>query len=403
MGKRKILNFERRIYAHTLFTHMIFVLPVLIPYYNHIGLTFRDFLVGEALFAATVFLFEIPSGWISDVWKRRTTLVCGSFIALVGYSTLMFANGFWMACLAQCIIGVAVALNSGTNTAILYDHLEDAGRVSEYRRIDGTRHAMGLYAVAFAAIIGSMAFTIHPRLPLMLDLLALLSAMIVIATVDEPKRHTKSVEKNMIHDMVQTIKYAVHGHAEVAGIILLTAIMFSTTKLMFWAQQAYLFSVGLPIAWYGSVLAGSYILGGILGQLSHKIEHWGSHRGAILAMVQILIVACSVLALGTDVIVAIPLFFLGTLAYGAGQPRINSAINDLVGAERRATILSTNSQAVQLLFIPSSLIVAQVEHAYGIHVAMAYMACQLAVLACVAVFLLKRQRPQNEISTITGT
>jgi hypothetical protein len=54
----------RLICAHGVLTHMLFLLPVVMPYYASIGLTFRDFLIGEAVFSAVVLLCEVPSGWI---------------------------------------------------------------------------------------------------------------------------------------------------------------------------------------------------------------------------------------------------------------------------------------------------------------------------------------------------
>ena len=57
----------RLIYTHGILTSMLFLLPVVVPYYNSIGLSFRDFLIGEAVFSAVVLLAEVPSGWISDM------------------------------------------------------------------------------------------------------------------------------------------------------------------------------------------------------------------------------------------------------------------------------------------------------------------------------------------------
>ncbi len=382
-----IMQNHQKIYLHTAFTHMVFFLPVIIPYYQSIGLTFRDFLIGEAVFSAVVLLAEVPSGWISDVWKRRTTLMMGALFAMMGFATLMFADDLFTASLAQAIIGVAVALNSGTNTAILYDGLLEEGRIHKYRKMDGKRHAFGLYAVAFGCIVGAFTFTIHPKLPLMLDMIALLCAMIAISFVREPKRVTQSVEKNMFRDMFDTVKYALHGHKEVAGIILLSAVMLCATRLMMWSQQPYYAGAGLSVEWFGFILAGSYIFGGILGQLSHKIEHLGNHKTAIATMAAVLVGACVLLGAGVQVMMAIPLFLMGTVAYACGQPRINAAINGMVGSERRATTLSTASLMVHVLFIPSSLMVGYVSEATDIHGALFFIAGEMVVLGGLALVL----------------
>ena len=384
----------RVINLYTLFTHMVFLLPVIVPYYQHIGLTFRDFLIGEAVFSAVVLLAEVPSGWISDVWKRRTTLILGGFIGMSGYVVLLFADDLFTASLAQGIIGVAVALNSGTNTAILYDSLLEEGCEADYRRLDGKRHAMGLYAVAFAALIGAFCFTIHPKLPVYLDALALLGAMIAIAFAREPKRHTKSVEKHIFHDMWKTMKYALHGHPEIAGIILVSAVVMCATKLMMWTQQPFYAFVGIPVEWFGVIMTASYLVGGIAGHHSHKFEHKGSNRAALGFMAGILTIACSLLVIFPSAILAVPMFLTGTLAYAIGQPRINNAINARVGSERRATVLSTASLMVHVLFIPTSLIVGFMSDIGNVLYSVAWIAGQIFVLGGVGLWLWGK-RPEN--------
>ncbi len=370
---------------------MLFLLPVIYPYYQSIGLTFRDFLIGEAVFSAVVLLAEVPSGWISDTWKRRTTLVLGGFFGVCGYTLLMLADNFWMATTAQGIIGIAVALNSGTNTSLLYDLLHEKGKEDEYRRLDGHRHGISLYGTALSCFAGALLFTIHPKLPLVFDLVALSGAMIAIAMVREPKRFMKSMEKNLFHDMAQTIKYALSGHSEIAGIIMVAATVMCTSKLMLWAQQPYYAEAGLPVAWYGAILAGTFILGGIAGQFSHRIEHWGSNRAALGVMAGTLIIACTALALFTSIWLGLVLFFMGTLAYAVGQPRINAGINSRVGPERRATILSTSNLMVHMLFIPTSLIVGAVSEKGGISSALGWMAGQLLILASIGLWLWGRK------------
>lgn len=380
----------RCIYAHSTLTHMLFLLPVLLPYYDSIGLTFRDFLIGEAVFSAVVLLCEVPSGWISDTWKRRSTLVLGGFFALSGYTTLMLADGFWMATSAQALIGIAVALNSGTNTALLYDRLHEEGREADYRHLDGQRHGISFYGTALSCLAGGFLFFIHPKLPLLFDIIALTAAMIVISRVREPVRFKKSVEKHMLFDMWQTMKYAMSGHPEITGIILVSATIMCTTKLMFWAQQPYYVEAGLPVIWLGVIMAGSFILGGVAGQMSHRIEHWGTNRMALGVTMGVVALACILLGSFSYVALGIVMFFTGTLAYAIGQPRINTAINSRVGPERRATILSTASLMVHLLFIPTSILVGAISESGGIQDALYWLSGQLLVLGGIGFWLWNR-------------
>jgi hypothetical protein len=330
--------------------------------------------------------------------------VLGAFVGLTGYTLLLCAQTFWQATLSQGIIGVAVALNSGTNTAILYDTLLEEGREDEYRRLEGKRHALGIYGCAVAILAGALLFKIDPKLPAFLDVLVIATGMIVISMVREPARHTRSPEKRVFRDMGQTIKYALSGHPEITGIILVSAVILCATKLMMWTQQPYYTLLGIPVEWFGVIMASSYVVSGIVGHFSHKIEHWGSNRAVMTCMAVILTGACLVLALYPSAILAVPLFLTGTLAWAMGQPRINNAINSRVGSERRATVLSTASLMVHLLFIPTSVIVGAVSDRSGVQAGLLWIGGQIFVLSSIGLWLWSRNTKfQTASSSSTGT
>lgn len=88
----------RLLEIYTVLSYAGLIIPVLVPYYrDKMGLSFQDFLIGEACFAATVVLLEIPSGWISDVWRRTHVMRLGAFAGLVGYTLLLVGDNLWWA------------------------------------------------------------------------------------------------------------------------------------------------------------------------------------------------------------------------------------------------------------------------------------------------------------------
>jgi len=378
------------ILTYSVCTSLVFLLPVIVPYSKHIGLTFQEFLLTEAIFAAVVLFAEVPSGWLSDIWKRRATLVMSTFFAIIGFGFLLNADSFWIFALGQAIIGIAVSLNSGTINALLYDTLLQDGREGEYRKLEGKRHGFTLYAVAFAAIIGAAVYQIDERLPLALEIVALVIAMIAISFVIEPKRQMKSVERHMVYDMIQTMKYALSGHREVAGIIFISMIAFSTTKLMLWSQQPYYMTTGIGVEWFGVIMAGMYLLSGMAGQWGHLLDHKMSHRFMLGFAIIMLAVCCFSLAVLQNPLFGIGFFFLGTMVYGAMRPRMDSAINECVGSERRASVLSTATLMISVMFIPSSIVVGMIDSSSNIFMAQVYMGVQVLIFGAIGFTLWRR-------------
>lgn len=382
----------RLLEAHSLLVNMSFVIPVIMPFYrDQMGLSFKDFLLGESAFAATVLLLDVPMGWVSDQWQRKHVLAAGTLIELTGYALLLVAHGLGMAILAQSVIGVGICFLNGTNSALLYESLMAESREAEYRRREGRRGGFGLYSVATASILGGLMYPHMHQLPVMLTVLFQCAAVIAACMMDEPERHRKRPEKHPVADIIETTRYALR-HPEVGLIIIFAGVMFCSTKLIMWSQQPYYMAMGLREDAFGLLMAVGFVLGGFSSQMAHKLDgKVGTHRALMLAWAMA-VVAC----LGASVKVGwhgVALLMVGgTCVYGIAAPRVSEAINRHVGSERRATVLSTQSLCVSVLFIPVSWVMGHVSDAYGAQAVLLALAAWLGVAGLsLAVWGLKRK------------
>ncbi len=369
----------RLVTLYTLCLNAIFVIPVIVPYYREeLGLGFREFMIGEAVFAAVIVLMEVPTGWLADIWTRKKTMLAGMAVNIIGYFWLWRAQDFFDAVAAQAIIGVSVSLLSGTVSALLYDSLLSEGREEEYRRREGFRVGFGLYVVGAASLAGGFLYVIDPRLPALLSFLTSIAGLAVVLFISEPPRHRAPAHKNPFADMAQTVKYALHGHAEVAGIIILSAVLFAGTKTLMWSQQPYYEMLGVPTQWFGALCAMSFMLGGLGGHLGHVFD--GRFRNvALLKFFMAWVCAVCVICALAPGYAAIPVLLTGSsLVFGLGWPRMQAAINNRVGSERRATILSAANLSISCVAIPLLAIIGQAEKAGGIAGALLFLAAIIA-------------------------
>lgn len=383
----------RLVELHALCMNMCFVIPVIVPYYrDRMQLGFDDFLLGEAAFAATVVLLEVPSGWLSDIWKRRSVMLLSSLVLLMGYTLLLLADNLWMAVASQSLIGVGISLLSGTNTALLYDSLLSAGREGEYRRLEGRRMGLGLYSVAAASIAGGWLYGVHPQLPVALSLLTMVAGVMVAAMLEEPERHRRPAEKHPVADMIDTARYALSGHAEVGLIILFAAVMFSATKVIMWAQQPYYMAMGLHENTYGLLMAAGFVLGGMSSHCNHLFDGRISGIRALGCVWALAVVCCIGASLHIGWSGVGLLMLAGTCLYGVAAPRVSEAINRAVGSDRRATILSTQGLLTSLAFIPLSMGMGRVENLHGVDAMLVGISVWLSVAGvCLAGWCLRRR------------
>lgn len=383
---------------HSVCMNMCFVIPVIVPYYrDRMGLGFDDFLLGEAAFAATLVVLEMPSGWLSDVWKRRHVLLLGTLAEMLGYALLLAADGLWMAVASQMVIGVGISLISGTNSALLYDSLLSEGREAEFRRHEGQRMGTGLYSVAGASVVGGFLYAADARLPLALSLLMLAAAAVCALRLHEPLRHRHTPVKHPLADMLETARYALGGHAELVMVIAFSALMFSATKVVMWAQQPYYMAAGLDESLYGLLMAAGFVMGGLSSQFAHMLDGRVPNAKALAGVWLTGMCCCIGASLSLERLHGWPgigmLMLAGTCLYGLAAPRVSEIVNRHVGSDRRATVLSTQSLLCSLVFMPLGTLMGHAEKALGVgHMLAAMSAWLLLAGLCLMLGCLMHRR-----------
>lgn len=131
----------------------------LIPLYALYALLFADhgMSTGQisllfAIWSATSFLLEVPSGAWADTVSRRGLLVLSGALLTAGFALWTAAPSFAGFAAGFVLWGTSGALASGTFEALLYDELAARGESSAYPRVLGYTRAGAEAAVVIAII-----------------------------------------------------------------------------------------------------------------------------------------------------------------------------------------------------------------------------------------------------------
>ncbi|HYV65600.1 MAG TPA: hypothetical protein VE964_05115, partial [Myxococcales bacterium] len=76
----------RLLYGFSFFDPFMIVIPVWVPYLATQGITMRQFMELQAVFAIVILCGEVPSGLLSDLWGRKKTLLLGAALKAVSFS-----------------------------------------------------------------------------------------------------------------------------------------------------------------------------------------------------------------------------------------------------------------------------------------------------------------------------
>lgn len=368
---------RRLIYAVAAGRGGIFILPVLVVYFDeHIGLSFAEFLYSEAVYATVLIAMEVPSGWFADRTRRKTALAIGALVAMAGFGLLWQADGLAGAMLAQAVIGIGLSLVSGADTALLYEVLATQGRSDEFRRAEGMRHAVWLYATAVSGIAGGLAYAVSSDLPFLLTISVSLLTAAAAMLVREPARRRAPRGERLDWPRVRVHLRSADTRA-VVRLVAFVSLTFAGTNVVFWLQQPYWQQAGMPVAWFGLLAAAGLVMAGLAGQHGHWLEAQMGRRRTLAALPLVLAAIVGLAGAATG-FAGIAVLLLSSAVWGYGWPAVQAAMNARIGEERRATILSLANMALKLAFIPLSALMGLLEARAGAAGALIGLAALLA-------------------------
>jgi DHA3 family tetracycline resistance protein-like MFS transporter len=313
-------------------------------------------LTGTAMELA-IFVFEVPTGIVADVYSRRLSIVDGT--AIMGLSfVLVAAAGSAVAVLAAYALwGFGYTFTSGAMDAWLADEVGE-GRLSHvYLRGAQISRVAGLAGIG--ASVGLALVDL--RLPILLGgLLTLAEAVLYAVVMPETgfrplPREQRGSFAHMAHTGREGVRLvrarptllAVLGIAAFAG-------MWSEGFDRLW--QAHFLELGLPgiggldpVVWFGVFGAGTTLLAlAVAAPLGRRLRDADRETmvRTVLRLDSILLVSAVVFGLAGVFWLAVLAYFATQLVRNLAQPIFTAWLNRSVeDSSVRATVLSITNQA----------------------------------------------------------
>jgi MFS family permease len=288
------------LYGFSCFDQFMIVIALWVPYLATKGIGMQQFMELQAVFAIVILCGEVPSGLLSDLWGRKKTLLLGSTLKAVSFSLLPLWSSYEGFLIYHLTMGIALSMISGGDVALLYDsHLAAGGEKSRGTAILGN--------AKLAAQIG-----------------ATVSALLGGATTLVGDTATRLVFLNLVA-------------SGTGGLV------------MFWVNQKYWQESGVPLAYFGVLLAGYSLIFGFAGKSAALGSARLGRRPLLAAAGALPIIACFGMAsfLGWG---GILLGTLGQVGRGLGGVLFLNTLNEKISSAFRATVISMASLGTRASF-----------------------------------------------------
>ena len=312
-------------------------------------------------------VLEIPSGWLSDRFNRRMILRFSECLFVTSLLFLLVFDGLPSVVISQILLGVAFSFSSGTHEALAYESLEGCGKKDWYGKYLGWNALVGSVAMVAATLVGSWLYLVAPALPVQVWMgAACVSAMASFMLVEPPVLRHRGVRKPMAfwRDMARVFKTTLQKGVRLRAYIVVGALVFATLNVLYWLQQPYYTKAGIPVEWFGALLAGESVLNGLGGWFAGYYG-WLLKRPDYLCPRWTMVTVTMFVVVGLLMIAVLPVGWLGAgvfmvlgVAWGYGDVLTREHIQNLAPADMRATVLSIASFIRQVWFFVLSCLVA---------------------------------------------
>lgn len=347
----------------------ILTVPIIVLFFKSNGLSMKQIFLLQSLFSVAVIFLEVPTGFYSDKFGRKKSILIGAILASAGFAVYSLSHGFFGFLTAELILGVGMSFISGSDTALMYDTLLQEGRENENKKVSGLSLSIGLFSEGIASVIGGLLATISLRFPLYCDAVVPLLVIPIAFSLVEPKRKKLEAHENSLKMMYRLMKYSLNDHVGIKWLIICSAVAGASTLTMFWLIQAYLLATKVPVSLFGVIMTTLLFTASFFSWKAHSVEKFLGKKISLAILVVFPAVGYLLLSSIWYVwsCVFILLFYV---VRGLNNTITEDYINGLVSSEVRATILSVKNLVGRIMFSLAGPFVGWVNDAFSLQVAL---------------------------------
>ena len=131
--------------------------PIFYNYQISHGLSDFEYFQIQSLYYIIFCFLELPTGYLSDRWGHRKTLIGSAALMMLSNFLAIFTPNYWGFLLHFIVIAFSRALMSGAASAYLFESLNENGKGSEYKKVEGRARSYLLFSRVLGwAAVGKM-------------------------------------------------------------------------------------------------------------------------------------------------------------------------------------------------------------------------------------------------------
>ena len=314
------------------------------------GLSLQQIFTLSSIILLSGMFFEVPTGVFADKYGRKTSMILGACISVIGWIMWLYMDTFMGFALVFGLFGLANAFWSGTDHAFIYDELKSIGREQDAQKVFSRYSGALAVAFALAAFVGGFLARVHTienfYLLFQLTFASSVVGLLLTLTLREPVISTVA-GKELEHEQESVLRQLGSGirllrkNGRLRKITLFS--IFTLSFALMEIYQVYFVRADVPASWYGYVLGVSSLLIAVIKWYAYKLEQWFGVEKSMLIISIVPAVLWAAMAWVLQPVMAVFLFLLTDATGNMRDPIIADYQNRHIEGSGRATALSTIS------------------------------------------------------------
>ena len=314
---------------------------------------FQLVLVGTVL-ELSVFIFEVPTGVVADVYSRRRSVIIGMFLFGLGFMLEGALPLFATILLAQVLWGIGATFESGAIDAWVTDEIGEQNAGQAFIRATQVHQLMSLFGIGLGVLLGQL----YLGLPMIVAGVGFLGLAVFLILFMPERGFKANLEAN--HNPLKSIRDTFTAGLQVAGSKRIILIIFAITAILGVSSETFdrlweahfLEDIGFPalfspVLWFGIIAVATSLLSLGITEIVRRRVDTNSHVAVARALLTIntgMTLTVIVFGIAGNFFLALLFYMASVLLRTSSRPLYTAWLNQKLEPQTRATVFSMNAQ-----------------------------------------------------------
>lgn len=225
----------------------LFLLPVLLFFYQENGLSVGDFYLIQGLIVFFAFLFEIPAGYLGDIFPRKYILITAYSLFLCRLFLWIFFKGFEVILIGEFFYACSKACFDSVSSSFIYDILKKNGEEKRMVKAYSNFNAAMYIGTGIAALLGAGLYEKYGSQVLLIAEFVIYSVAVLLLAM-LPNAHIPAKVtlgfKERVKKFWVAVRYILKSK-KYCYFVLFSGFMVGVSHFFFWSFQPLMKASGI--------------------------------------------------------------------------------------------------------------------------------------------------------------